>query len=254
MGGQRNRSAGASFERGLRVLMSVAESGEARVNEIADEVDIPLSTVYRYLRTLRELELVEERDGSYVPGWRLTELSGRDLTRTRIVELGHPLLRELMEVTGETAVLTVRVGTRAMCLRQVETHKAIRMAFKINQLLPLYAGAGQRVLLAYAPQAVIDNVVDRPLRHFTDRTLDRSQVVTELEQVRRSGFLVTLGELAEGAAAVAVPVFCGGEAVCALTVAGPRSRCGKSWRTHARGALVSAARELTGILEPGYAH
>jgi DNA-binding IclR family transcriptional regulator len=132
------RDAGsASFKRGLSVLIAVAESGEATAAQLAADVDIPLSTAYRYLRTLRELDLVEERDSAYVPGWRLLELSGQDIARTRLVELGHGVLWAITDATGETAVLTVRVGTRALCLRQVESHHAMRMAFRIGQLLPV---------------------------------------------------------------------------------------------------------------------
>jgi DNA-binding IclR family transcriptional regulator len=244
-------SGGASFTRGLNVLICVAESGEVRADQIAADVGVPLSTVYRYLRTLRELALIEERDGSYVPGWRLLELAGQDLAHTRLVELGHSFLRELSEGTGETAVLTVRAGTQALCLRQVESHHPIRMAFKISQLLPLYAGAGQRMLLAHAPPSVVDRVLENPLRHITDRTLDRRAVVKELEQIRRNGYLVSRGELSEGAVAVAVPVFAGGEIVCSLTVAGPENRCGPAWQTNARAALVASADRLADVLDDG---
>lgn len=242
---------GVSFKRGLNVLICVAESGEARAHQIAADVGVPVSTVYRYLRTLRELELIEERDGSYVPGWRLLELSGQDLAHTRLVEFGHSFLREISEATGETAVLTVRAGTQALCLRQVESHHSIRMAFKINQLLPLYAGAGQRLLLAHSPQTVIERVLESPLRHITGQTLDRPAVTNELEQIRRMGVLVTHGELSEGAVAVAVPVFAGGEIVCTLTAAGPENRCGAAWQSLAKATLIASAGRLTNVLDDG---
>ncbi|MGW0996283.1 IclR family transcriptional regulator [Streptomyces sp. NPDC002520] len=247
--GRPGASPGVSFQRGLNVLITVAESGEARVEKIAEDVGIPVSTVYRYLRTLRELDLVEERAGTYAPGWRLLELSGQHLTHTRLVELGHALLQELTDTTGETAVLTVRVGAQAMCLRQTQSSHPIRMAFRINQLLPLYAGAGQRVLLAHAPRTVIDHVLQQPLRTITTRTLGRAQLAGEIEQIRRRGFLVTRGELSEGAVAVAVPVVAGGEVLCALTVAGPENRCGSAWRRHARSRLQAAGLRLGEILE-----
>lgn len=242
---------GASFLRGLKVLIAVAESGERRAEQVAADIDVPLSTVYRYLRTLRQLDLVEERDGSYVPGWRLLELSGQDLAHTRLVELGHSFLRDIVEATGETAVLTVRAGTHALCLRQVESSHPIRMAFRIGQMLPLYAGAGQRMLLAHAPDAVIDRVLSQPMRHLTGRTPSRAGVIRELEQIRRNGFLISHGEYYEGAVAVAVPVFAGGEIVCSLTVAGPESRCRRSWQSNARATLVQVGEQLAEVLEDG---
>lgn len=240
----------ASFMRGMNVLITVAESGEIRAEDIAAEVQVPLSTVYRYLKTLRQLDLVEERDGSYVPGWRLLELSGQDVAHTRLVELGHSFLREISEATGETAVLTVRAGTQALCLRQVESRHPIRLAFKIGQLLPLYAGAGQRILLAYAPDPVIGRVVHSPMRQITHHTPDSQAILRELAEIRRNGYLVSHGELYDGAVAIAIPVFAGGEIICSLTVAGPETRCGGSaWQRNARATLVETGNRLAEVLD-----
>lgn len=241
---------GASFVRGLNVLIAVGEYGELRAEEIAAEVEVPVSTVYRYLRTLRDMELVEERDGSYVPGWRLLELSGQDLAHTRLVEVGHSFLREISEATGETAVLTVRAGTHAVCLRQVESRRPLRLAFKIGQLLPLYAGAGQRVLLAYAPSTVVEQVLRNPLRSITERTLDRQVVERQLEEIRRNSYLISHGELYDGAVAVAIPVFASGEIICSLTVAGPDFRCKTAaWQRNARTTLVEAGHRLAEVID-----
>jgi len=240
---------GVSFRRGLDVLIAVAESGEARADQVAHDAGVPLSTAYRYLRTLRELDLVEERDGSYVAGWRLLELAGQDLARTRLVELGHSFLRDIAQATGETAVLTVRAGTHAVCLRQVESHHPNRMAFRLGQLLPLYAGSGQRMLLAYAPDAVIERVLSQPMRHLTDLTPGRATILRDLERIRRTGFLITHGEYYEGAVAAAVPVFAGGEIACSLTAAGPQDRCGPAWQSNARTTLSEASSRLADVLE-----
>jgi DNA-binding IclR family transcriptional regulator len=241
----------SSFERGLRLLIAIAENGEICVDEVAAELRMPVSTAYRYVRSLRELELVEERNGRYMPGWRLLELSGQHLTHTRLAEVGGSVLRELTEAVSETAVLSVRVGMQAMCLRQVESPHPIRYAFRINQLLPLHAGAGQRVLLAFAPPPVIQRVLESPLPRYTGNTHGRDHLVRDLEHIRSTGAAVSHGELNAGAVAVAAPVFSGGEIVCALTVAGPEARCGaKTWPGHALAALRTACDQLGQALDP----
>jgi DNA-binding IclR family transcriptional regulator len=242
---------GASFHRGIAVLINVSESGEARADEIAAELGLPLSTVYRYLRTLRDMELVEERDGHYLPGWRLLRLSGEDPARTRLVEYGHAVLREISRRTGETAILAVRSGDRALCLRQVESHQKERLAFRIGQRLPLYAGAGQRILLAHAPAAVIERVLDEARHQLTRRTLRREAILRELPQIRRNGYVVAHGEMSDGAVAVAVPVFTAGEVVCSLTAAGPESRCREAWIASTRTVLCEAGRRLSDALDRG---
>lgn len=242
----------SSFERGLGVLITIAEQGDLSVEDIARELGMPSSTVYRYIRTLRDHEFIEEHAGRYTLGARLLKLSGHNLTHARLVEVGLGMLRDVAEGTSETAVLTVRVGAMAMCLRQVESSHPIRYAFRISQLLPLHAGAGQRVLLAFAPRAVVAKVLDGPLPRYTDQTHDRARLVHDLELIRHTGFAVSRGELNAGAIAVSMPVFSGGEIVCSLTVAGPEARCaGQLWLTHARTVLRAACQVLGEALDHG---
>lgn len=84
-------------------------------------------------------------------------------------------------------------GHHAVCLRQVESHHPMRMAFKIGQLLPLHAGAGQRMLLAHAPSAVVEHVLAQPTLPAAGPNRSRSAIARELEQVRRQRFLVSTG-------------------------------------------------------------
>lgn len=245
-------SADSSFERGLRVLSSIADNGSIRAGSIAEELGLPLSTVYRYLRTLREYELVEEHGGFYVTGWRLSEISRHDVSRTRLLELGYAFLQEISAATGETSTLTVRVGTNAVCLRQVESPSVERVAFRLDQLLPLYAGVAQRVLLAHAPQSVIDHVLAERVRTLTERTLPAATLAGELVRIRQEGWGVSRGEYIANALAVSVPVFAtGNEVVCSLTVAGPQQRCGPNWIAEARRVVVNAAERFSELLQSG---
>lgn len=240
------RASGSSFERGLSVLIRVASSGEVSVEDLALDLDIPVSTVYRYIRSLKELELIEVRQGRYIPGWRFIELSGRHLTHTRLAEIGVSILEPIVEATSETAVLTVRSGLHAICLRQVRSPHPLQYAFKINQLLPLHAGAGQRALLAYAPGSVIRAILEHSLPRFTDNTLSKAGLLQHLDQIRQSGYAISRGELNKGAVAVAQPVFADGEVICSLTVVGPDDRCSSAaWRQRALMSLRSAGQLLS---------
>jgi hypothetical protein len=52
-----------SLARGLRLLLTVADRGEVRADELGSALNMPLSTVYRYLRTLGDFGFVD-RHGS----------------------------------------------------------------------------------------------------------------------------------------------------------------------------------------------
>ena len=69
-----------ALERGLRILSAVAETGETNAKSLAAALGLPLSTTYRYLKTLRQFDLVEEFGGRYLPSARLSSWSGAATT------------------------------------------------------------------------------------------------------------------------------------------------------------------------------
>jgi DNA-binding IclR family transcriptional regulator len=106
------------------------------------------------------------------------------------------------------------------------------------------------VLLAWAPPDVVRQVLGRELPRFTGNTPTAEQVLAGLPQIRATGRVVSRGELDPGAVSAAVPVFCRGEVVCSLNVAGPEGRCGsKAWLNSTFAVLDQAARNLAESLE-----
>lgn len=239
------RTGQSSFSRGLDVLIAISHYGEISVAELAESLNLPQSTVYRYVRSLRDYGLVEEAQGVYVPGWRLLDIAGHHLTHTKLAQVGAEHLRTLTYQTSETAVLAIRAGSHAICLRQSVSPHPDHYAFRINQLLPLHAGAGSRVLLAFAPRAILDITLQRVTRYTESTPIAPERLQQLVAETRRTGFVVSHGEYQEGAVAVAVPVFVDSELACSLTVAGPRERCdAEEWTRRAVRLLRAQAKEL----------
>ncbi|WP_270256410.1 IclR family transcriptional regulator [Kocuria marina] len=236
----------SSLERGLAVLMAVTDQGEVSAASLAQQLGVPRSTVYRHLQVLCGYHLVEEDGGLYTPGWRAIGMSGRNLTHTILSKLALDVLMDVSEALEETAVLTVRAGTHAVCLRQVRGPHPEHVSFKINQLLPLYAGAGQRILLAHAPRPVVESLFARTLHTPTGHRLDPHALRVEFEAAFAKGYQLSREELIRGALALAVPVLIRGEAVCSLAVAGQQSRCDRpEWIERAVRVLRKGADRLS---------
>jgi DNA-binding IclR family transcriptional regulator len=150
--------------------------------------------------------------------------------------------------SGETALLTIRVGMSVMCLAQVESANPVRMAFEVGQVLPLQAGAASRVLLAYAPANVVEAVLAGCLLTYTANTPDLKKLRRQLESIRALGFATSRGEFIAGAFAVAVPLFHGDSVIAGLALAGPANRCSHQWQVAARPLLVEAGLDLSSRL------
>lgn len=238
-----------SFARGLRLLLSIADLGSVRAEDLAQLLDMPLSSVYRYLRTLCDFDLINRHDGVYKLGVSLRINPSSEVSNETLLRLSDPVLRALVDQTGETVILLTRVGHAALCLHQIETPRKMRMAFERGEILPLYAGAGSRTLLAHAPPDVLQAVIDGGLPPLTGNSPNEVVLRRRLEQIRVKGIALSRGEFIPGALAIAAPVYCNGSVVAALDVAGPESRCEASWQAMVKDLLPKAAANLGSAIE-----
>ena len=152
-----------SFARGLRLLLTVADRGEVRADELSTMLDMPLSTVYRFLRTLGEFGFVDRHGGQFRLGPKLLIGTGATVSSERLIRHSDAALRMLVNETGETAVVVRRIGLSCVCLQQIEGDAALRVTLEPGTMSPLYAGALGRVLLAFAPPDVLEEVLAQDL-------------------------------------------------------------------------------------------
>lgn len=236
----------SSFARGLQVLLALSGGARRTPADIADVLDLPLSTVYRYLRELRRLSLaIEVSPGVYAAGRALFGLAlGAPLT-DQLKLHGESILHELTRRTGETSMLSIRVDLGMMTIAQVESPQPMRLSFVPGRLHPLHAGATATVLLAYDAPELIARVLNKPLTRFTPDTLiDPAALNQRLMQIRQQGYAVSQGEADAHATAVAAPVMYSGRILCALSIAGPTTRFGSARVRDYAELLVQAASEL----------
>jgi DNA-binding IclR family transcriptional regulator len=236
-----------SFGRGLRVLLTIADRGEIRADELGALLDTPMSTIYRYLRTLSEFGFVDRQGAGYRLGPRLIIGSGANVTAEELIRTADPILRLLADETGETAVIVRRIGLSAVCLHEVPSSQPLRVTIAPGTALPLPSGAFGKALLAFAPEEVLDEVLGLD----GAAAMDPERLRAELADVVTTGVARSVGEVVSGSVAIAVPIFREDGIVAAIGVTGPESRCGLAWRTRVGRLLPGAAGSIVGALRTG---
>jgi DNA-binding IclR family transcriptional regulator len=195
---------------------------------------LPRATTYRLAAALEVHRLLARDDeGRWRLGPAVTELAAH--VNDPLLAAGAAVLPALRETTGESVQLYRREGTSRICVAALEPAAGLRDTVPVGARLPMTAGSGAKVLLAYSDAATRDAVL--PTAKFTDRALT---------EVRRRGWAQSVAEREQGVASVAAPVRDGrGVVVAAISVSGPIDRMGR--RPGARWAadLLSAAEELT---------
>ncbi len=237
-----------SFARGLRLLLTVADRGEVRADELGSLLEMPLSTVYRYLRTLGDFGFIDRTGGQFRLGPKLLIGTGTNVSSERLIRHADAALRMLARETGETAIVVRRLGLSSVCLHQVESDAPLRVILQPGSMSPLYAGAPGRALLAFAPAEVLDEVLAQDLVRITGSTPTESELRATLGGIVMTGMANSEGELIEGSVAVAAPVFREDGIVGAIALIGPAFRCGDTWRARAGRLLQEAARAINADL------
>jgi DNA-binding IclR family transcriptional regulator len=238
-----------SFARGLRLLLTIADRGEIRADELSVLLDTPVSTVYRYLRTLATFGFVEHNGAGYRLAPRLIIGSGANVTAEELIRTAGPVLQLLADETGETAVIVRRLGLAAVCLHEIASSRPLRVTLPPQTALPLDRGALGKALLAFASPEILDEVLAAEGPSGEVASPDRLRA--DLAEIAASGIAKSVGETIPGVVEIAVPIFREDGIVGAIGVVGPESRCGVAWRTRVARLLPSAASSVVGALAPG---
>jgi IclR family acetate operon transcriptional repressor len=192
-------------ERALAILDVLAEAGaDLGTNEIARRSGVNPSSASRLLATLARGELVRRAPdtGRYHLGFRLVELGNAALSRVDLRDIARPHLTALMEVTGETATLSVPGESTAMTLDFVQSPSTVRSVAEVGRPSVPYATAIGKVYLSYTGRLPESELVACTHRTITDRgVLEKT-----LDEVRERGWAEALEERELGLNAVAAPV------------------------------------------------
>ena len=218
-----------SVERALRVLGCFSnETPELRLIDISRRLDISKVQALRLATTLEASGFLarDPRTKYYRLGLRLFQLGMVAQQQSEVQWIAHPFLHELVDKTGETARLMVPHPLGPTCIDLVESPKQRRVFGKLGGPNVWYAGASPKVLLAWQPPDVIDEILGRPLESFTENTVtDVERIRNQLAAIRANGYHVSQSGIEAHATGIAAPIFDRfGEAAGAISVSGPTDR------------------------------
>jgi len=129
-------------ERVVRILEVIADApAPASVAEIAEEMGLHRSIIYRFLRTLqRERFLAQTADGRYILGHGITSLAMK--VTHDVPSLIRPRLQRLADACEATAFITELYDDHTECLMSVEPEVSrTHLIFRPGTIGPIDRGA-----------------------------------------------------------------------------------------------------------------
>lgn len=234
-----------SVARAFALLEAIADEGSPRpLAELAAATGLAQPTAHRLLKTLQTLGYARQTGSrDYDLGAGLIALGTR--AAPPLAARAQPILRELEELSQETANLVVLDGPMAVYVAQQPSRHQMRMFTEVGRrVLPHSAGAGKAMLATLSEARVREIIAETGLPRFTDTTLTSSTaLLSELRETRRRGFALDDGEHEVGVRCIAVAVP-GSTPPAALSVSGPAARITDDMARRIVEALREAASRL----------
>lgn len=240
-----------SLTRGLLLLECLAEVEDGTtLSDLAMQAGLAASTTHRLLNTLERKRFVyqDESRGRWFVGVNAFYVGNAFLNGRDVVAQARPVLRTLMEDSGETANLAVVDDGEAVMLAQAQSHEMMRMMVPLGSRSPLHAsGVGKALLAAMSSTDIAAVLHKHGLPQITEHTVRSPAVLREtLAEVRIRGWAFDDEEHAVGLRCVAATVHDEhGDALAAISVSGPRSRITDQRVSEFGGKVASAAAKLT---------
>jgi IclR family acetate operon transcriptional repressor len=231
----------------LRVLGD--ERRELALSEICYRVDLPKTTVFRYLQTLCACGFVTHDSNTdlYRIGLRVWELGQSVHEPLRIRELALPAMRELRDQFNETVNLGVLDGPEVVYLEIIESRRSLRMQAQLGGRDPVYSTALGKAVLAFLPEEQWPGHLPPTLAPRTDHTTTGlGRLRQQLMQTRERGFALDDEENEEGARCIAAPIFNHQrQATAAVSLSAPASRMTDRLLPKAAAAAVQTANAIS---------
>ncbi|EMO2110598.1 glyoxylate bypass operon transcriptional repressor IclR [Proteus mirabilis] len=242
-----------SLSRGLTLLEYISESpGGIALTDLAFQAGLPNSTTHRLLTTLQQHGFVRQVGdlGLWVVGTHAFIVGSSFLQTRNLLVMVHPILRQLMEDSGETVNLAIldQVEFDAVIVDQVQCNALMRMSAPIGGKLPMHAsGAGKAFLSTLPENKLLPLLQKKGLMAYTPYTKTLPSALKEnLEQARKQGFSFDDEEHALGLRCIGACIYDEHhQPFAAISLSGPVSRMTDSRITELGALVIKAAKQIS---------
>jgi len=233
-----------SIDRAARILVRLVESDHViTLNSVMEETQLPKSTAARLLRALERNGLAQRHPGGgFRPGPVLVDYARRDTAIGDLATLALPFLERLEELTGETTNIAIPTPAGVARLAQIDSPNEPAGNW-VGRRIPPHASSMGKVFMAFG---AAQPPFGRLQRLGPNTITSISDLLAELEQVRRDGYATTWEELDDGLCSAAAPVRGGrGTVIAAISVSAPTVRTTRRRLAELSEHVVEAANALS---------
>lgn len=137
-----------AIRKGTRIVEALAADGPKGVSALAEDLDLPKSTLHRYLTTMEEEGLLVSQEGEYRVALRFLDIGERVRQQKDLLSIAKTELDDLTEEIDHPAHLVVEENDQAVYLYESDHTRSFRTSVTPGKHVPLHRSAAGRVILA----------------------------------------------------------------------------------------------------------
>ena len=199
------------LQRGLQILRAFnRDRRRIGAPDLASELNIPRSTVFRLIQTLEYMGFLEkvENASDYRLGVGVLSLGFEFIASLEITDLARPLLEKLRDKTGHSAHLAIRDGGEIIFVIKAKADSTFSSSVNIGTRLPAHGTVLGRVILADLSDQELERIYPEvSLPKFSPQTPENlGDLKKILAQDRARGYARSASYFETGIGSLAAPV------------------------------------------------
>ncbi|MEX2416567.1 MAG: IclR family transcriptional regulator [Paenibacillaceae bacterium] len=224
-----NNESFSSLRNALRILqLFTMEQPELTLSQLAEKLEVGLSTAYRLSETLMYEGFIvkDQMSRTFRLGASILGMGNIILSQIDLCRYSSLILEKLAGETGETAHISILKENQVIYLHKADSSHPVHLLSHIGRQNPVHCTSTGQVILAYQPDPLIDKVLDMGLDRYTLKTITSPSKLKELlVSIRKQGYAFSVEEMHAGISSIAAPVKDRtGEVIASVSIAGPTSR------------------------------
>lgn len=234
----------------LEILEGLERLGGGRIQDIANETDITMSTIHNHLSTLRQQGYVVKDGDTYHLGLRFLRLGEAARNRGPLFTYGRPVADEITNETGELTNLSTVENARGVYLYRTQSEQEVRFSTDAGEYHDLHCSATGKAILAFSPESVLDKVEnEHGFTEYTQNTItSRDELKEELETIREEQLALDLEEYEKGLRCIASPILDENDrALGAISLSGPAMKFTGDYYHEELAEAVKSASNIIGL-------
>lgn len=204
-------SGSRSASRTISILSLIADKPKGiTLSEIANELNIPISSTMDILKSLLDtdmIEIIDERSKLYSIGARAFSIGSSYIRNSTLLDKAIPVIKELGSELNKTVFLGKVINDKITYIYKYEPDNLLVATCPIGSSNYLHCTALGKSILAY-DNSLLKKVLSKPMIKKTKHTIiDPDLFIKEIEKVKFQGYAVDNLEQTDHLICIGAPIF-----------------------------------------------